>query len=113
VSTTEELTLNSYQLLAKQTATTNSKSLEYLVLGLNGEAGEVADQAKRVLRDDDGVLTISRKDRILGEMGDCLWYLASLATFLETDLNDIARQNLEKLLSRKNRSQLLGEGENR
>jgi NTP pyrophosphatase (non-canonical NTP hydrolase) len=42
-----------------------------------------------------------------------LWYVAQIATELGLDLNEIAEQNLEKLLSRKQRGVLSGSGDER
>lgn len=50
--------------------------LEYTRLGLFEETGEVAGHAKRVLRDDSGVVTAERRERILCELGDVAWYVS-------------------------------------
>ena len=85
----------------------------YPTLGLSGEAGEVADQVKRVLRDDGGTLTDARRQRIAGELGDVLWYAARLAEELGTDLDRIAQANLDKLRARREAGAIHGEGEQR
>jgi NTP pyrophosphatase (non-canonical NTP hydrolase) len=78
-----------------------------------GEAGEVADKLKKVIRDNDGVLTGPVRDAVAKELGDVLWYLAVLANELDYDLNTIAEDNLLKLLSRQERGVLSGSGDNR
>jgi NTP pyrophosphatase (non-canonical NTP hydrolase) len=68
----------------------------YPALGLAGEAGEMLNQVKKIVRDDGSQLTEERKQLIQSEMGDMLWYLAQLATELEVDLNEVANENLKK-----------------
>lgn len=48
---------------------------EYTILGAMGELGEVCNQAKKILRDDRGLLTPGRAGDIHAECGDVLWYL--------------------------------------
>ncbi|GIW68538.1 MAG: hypothetical protein KatS3mg100_032 [Candidatus Parcubacteria bacterium] len=88
-------------------------AVPYLTLGLNGEAGEVAEKVKKVYRDGGGVITPEAREALVKEMGDVLWYLAVLAHTLEVPLEEVARQNIEKLASRKERGALHGEGDNR
>lgn len=83
--------------------------IQYVIMGLIGEAGELANQAKKIIRDDNSVLTLDRRIKLYHEMGDVLWYLAQLATELGMPLADIAQQNLRKLEDRKNTGQLHGD----
>lgn len=85
----------------------------YPILGLVGEAGEVAEKVKRVLRDKEGVVDEETRAEIIKELGDVLWYLANLATELGVSLEDIAQKNVEKLQSRRERNKLHGDGDNR
>ncbi len=85
----------------------------YPALGLPGEAGEVADKIKKVLRDDNCVVTQERRDALKKELGDVLWYVAQLATELDLDLDDVAQTNLEKLFSRFERGTISGDGDER
>ena len=55
------------------------QNLAYPVLGLNGEAGEVAEQAKKAIRDDGGIITPERREKLKKELGDVLWYLSACA----------------------------------
>lgn len=86
--------------------------LYYVGLGL-GEAGEVQGKIKKILRDDDSVLTEDKVKEIGKELGDALWYVAQTATELGLSLNDIAAGNLEKLADRRERGVIQGSGDNR
>ena len=106
--------LSEYQRLSRRTAHYPREAwLSYPALGLAGEAGEVANQAKKVIRDDDARLTEERREAISKELGDVLWYVAQLATELDLDLDAVALSNLEKLRSRQERGVLHGAGDDR
>ena len=75
-------------------------AISYLALGLNGEAGEVADQVKKAIRND-GEISAERRAKILDEIGDVLWYITRLAIEFDTPLADIARANVDKLEKRR------------
>jgi len=83
-----------------------------LVLGLAGESGEIAEKAKKLLRGD-GHTTLKFKKEIKKECGDLLWYLTNLIDFLGLDLEEIAKENITKLASRKKRDKIRGKGDNR
>jgi NTP pyrophosphatase (non-canonical NTP hydrolase) len=85
----------------------------YPVLGLCGEAGEVAEKMKKVLRDCDGKIGETKREEIKKELGDVLWYISQLATELNLSLDEIAEKNIEKLYSRMERNKLKGDGDNR
>ena len=85
----------------------------YPMLGLAGEAGEIANKVKKIFRDKDGKITEETKEDLKKELGDALWYLAELATQLDISLGEIAEENIEKLKSRKERGVLKGGGDNR
>lgn len=107
--------LNTYQKHAKKTAVYPAKgqNYSYPALGLTGEAGEVSDKIKKVIRDNDGVLTDEIKKEIAKELGDVLWYLAIMAEEIGFTLNTIAEMNLKKLNDRKKRNVIHGSGDNR
>ncbi len=88
-------------------------NLTYPALGLCGEAGEVAEKVKKLLRDDGGVLTDERREALAGELGDVLWYVAQVATEARLDLAEVAAANLAKLRSRRERQVLHGSGDSR
>lgn len=83
------------------------------VLGLVGEAGETADKIKKVLRDKGGVVSDDDRDLIIKELGDTLWYIASLARYLNVSFSEVAKGNIDKLESRYQRNRLHGEGDER
>lgn len=83
------------------------------VLGLSDESGEVLGKVKKLLRDKRGVLSGDDKKEIAKELGDVLWYVNAVSHLLGYELEDIARMNIEKLASRKDRGMLHGSGDNR
>ena len=105
----EVMTADFYEERASLTAIyPKEKALEYLALGLTSEAGEVAGKVKKLIRDGKG-----DKNAIASEIGDVLWYCAMLAKETKVPLNDIMKDNLKKLYSRKERGTLQGSGDNR
>ncbi len=108
--------LNEYQKKALETAIYPSKyKVIYAALGLGNEAGEVMGKIKKWLRGDDGdgEMSAERRQAIKEELGDVLWYLAVLAHDLDLKLDDIAKINVEKLASRKDRGAIKGDGDTR
>ncbi len=91
----------------------NIASLTYLALGLNGEAGEVAEKVKKLLRDKNGVMDEEFKTALLKEVSDCLWYCSNICDEFEATLGDVMDINIEKLYSRKDRGKLTGNGDER
>jgi NTP pyrophosphatase (non-canonical NTP hydrolase) len=75
-------------------------AISYLALGLNGEAGEVADEVKKAIRND-GHISPERRAKILDEIGDVLWYITRLTIEFDTSLAQIAQANIEKLEKRR------------
>lgn len=85
----------------------------YAVLGLVGEAGELANKIKKVIRDNNGVMSDEKLKEIGKELGDTEWYQSALAKELGLSMDDIAQENIAKLFSRKERGVLQGDGDNR
>lgn len=68
----------------------------WCALGLTGEAGEVADRIKKGIFHRHGL----DLEKVAEEIGDCVWYIASLCTVLDLDLDEIMQANIQKLLVR-------------
>lgn len=84
-----------------------------VVLGLGGEAGEVQEKFKKILRDKQGKLNNDDRQAIAKELGDVLWYVSVLADMMGTSLAEVAVANNQKLADRAQRRQLQGSGDNR
>ena len=110
------MTFNDYQKRALTTVISNRdkfKDTLHWVLGINGEAGEVAEKVKKIIRDKDGKITAADRQELAKEIGDVLWYLAVFAHDLGFSFDEVAQANLKKLQSRKARGALSGSGDNR
>lgn len=109
------ITATEYQQKASETAIfPKEKALEYITLGLTGEAGEIANKVKKLIRDGADKETFEQKKIEIGyELGDVLWYCAMLAREVDINLGHIMEKNIEKLHSRKERGTLGGSGDNR
>lgn len=110
------MTLDEYQKEALVTAVFTGddfKDLAHWVFGITGEAGEIAEKIKKIIRDKNGELSADDKEEIAKEIGDVLWYLAVLSKHLDFDFDEIAQRNIAKLRSRQARNQIQGSGDNR
>ena len=87
-------------------------AVAYDGLGL-GEAGEVQGKIKKIIRDAGGYINVEAKKEISLEIGDVMWYLASLCDNLGLSLEQVAQENIEKLKSRRDRGTLQGNGDYR
>ncbi len=85
--------------------------LVYTALGLSGEVGETCNQIKKILRDNNGLLTDERKKKLFDELSDIGWYWSQLCTELGFNLVDIATYNLEKLDKRYKENKIHGDGD--
>lgn len=115
-----ERSLNEYQEIAIKSAIFPGRGerlgLMYCALKLNGEAGELAEHVGKAMRDDafgPEPLTAARRELIMKELGDVLWYVSAIADGLDIKLGDIAMMNLEKLKDRTDRDALRGSGDER
>ena len=106
--------LDMYQKVAKTTAIyPREQAIIYPTLGLTGEAGEVANKVKKIIRDGSNKNDDRMVSEIKSEIGDCLWYIAVLADDIGCKLSDIANLNLIKLANRKEKGTIHGSGDNR
>lgn len=108
------MTFNDYQDKSRQTAIYPQKyGLEYTILGLCSESGELAGKYKKIIRDKQGIVTGTEKEALMDELSDVLWYCANIAYEIGYKLDDVAEHNINKLFSRKDRGVLSGSGDNR
>jgi NTP pyrophosphatase (non-canonical NTP hydrolase) len=117
IMSSDDLTFTHYQRLAARTAMYPGRDDQalapYPALGLAGEAGEVCEQIKKVLRDDAGQVTEARRKALSKELGDVLWYVAAVCSELGLDMGQVAGDNVAKLADRQRRGVLGGEGDDR
>lgn len=109
------MNLNEYQTLALRTARPKDAKNElfHLLLGLSGEAGEIAEKAKKIVRDKDSDFSQFDTDDLKKELGDVLWHIAVLADYFDIELEAIGDTNIKKLASRLERGVISGSGDNR
>ena len=109
------MNLNEYQTLARRTASPKDKKDEvyHLLLGLVGEAGEIAEKAKKLVRDQGADFSKFDTDDLKKELGDVLWFVALLADYFDITLEEVGDANIKKLASRLERGVIGGSGDNR
>lgn len=109
--------LKHYQNQSRRTAIypgqNSHTGLLYVVLGLCGESGEIAENIKKMLRDDGGILTQERLEHLTKECGDVLWYISQICFELGISLETVATRNLAKLRKRQRENTLGGSGDDR
>jgi NTP pyrophosphatase (non-canonical NTP hydrolase) len=107
--------MNDYQTAALRTASPKDKKDEvfHLILGLVGESGEIAEKAKKIVRDHDSDFLHFNTDDLTKELGDVLWYVAVLADHFAIPMSEVASRNIAKLADRQERGLIGGSGDNR
>lgn len=106
--------INEYQEWTDKTAIyPKNAGIAYTILGLASETGEVAGKFKKIIRDENGVLTEERKNQLIDELGDVFWYATRLATELGIPVEEILQRNHDKLEDRLNRNVIQGSGDKR
>ncbi len=104
-----DFTFDAYQKTAADTAIyPTTTAILYPALGLSGEAGEVANKVKKIVRDKE-----LDREGIAAELGDCLWYIAALCRDLNVEMSVVAKNNIAKLKARKEKGTLKGSGDKR
>jgi NTP pyrophosphatase (non-canonical NTP hydrolase) len=109
------MNLNDYQQAALRTAAPKDKPNElfHLLLGLVGETGEIAEKAKKIVRDKDSDFSQWDIENLKKELGDTLWYIAVIADHFDVSLEDVAQLNIAKLADRQKRETIGGSGNDR
>lgn len=85
-------------------------AVNYCMLGL-GEAGECQGKLKKVWRGDKSLE--EQREVLLDELGDVLWYLTRSAVELGSSLEELIFRNADKVLDRKERGVIKGDGDKR
>ena len=75
--------------------------------------GNLSRKSSQVIRDAHEEFSDEKRLEIVKEIGDVLWYCATLARDLGYELDDVAQMNVDKLRSRMQRNHLTGSGDNR
>ena len=126
----EGLTMNGYQEAAMKTCMRTCRNFSYMMLNLVGEVGELASKVAKDIRrgrveigttmcENEMIPRMNqdewwdRQDEYMAEAGDILWQLSGLCEVMGWRLEDVAKANLAKLASRKQRGVIDGEGDNR
>lgn len=108
------MTLGEYQKVALSTNINPGNQIFFdRMFGLVGEAGEMADKVKKWIRDDGADWDKLDKKMMASELGDVMWYVATLADTLGFSLEEVGQQNVAKLQDRKKRDKLAGAGDKR
>ena len=103
-----------YQLWTDKTALyPRDAGIVYTTIGLANEAGECLGVVKKMMRDDNNVLTEEKRTKLIAEVGDVCWYLARVCTELGISMEDVFDLNVAKLEDRLSRSVIKGSGDNR
>ncbi len=110
------MTFDEYQQQAKTTSTIDPNSVTapyYFALGLTGEAGEIAEKMKKIIRNYDNDMSKLDLEDFKKELGDVLWYVSMMSAQVGLSLEDVAKTNLAKLADRKERGVINSTGDNR
>lgn len=115
----QPFSLEQYQIFTEETITKSVNNMErnarlcYYALGLGGETGEVLEKIKKLFRDMNGAVTPEFREMLKKELGDICWYMTRICTDVNINLEDVFITNQTKLLDRKVRGTLHGDGDNR
>ena len=110
----KDMKISEYEEKAQATAIyPDTYKITYPALGMAGEAGEVANKVKKLIRDGSAGMADDWKEQLASEIGDVMWYCAALARDLDVSLTTIMAANLDKLKARQERGTLGGSGDKR
>src|SRR5690348_13315507 len=109
------MNLDDYQKQALRTARPKEAKDEifHLLLALCGESGEIAEKAKKIIRDKGSDFSEWDRDDIVKELGDVLWYVAVIANYFDISMGEVGEKNIAKLADRLQRDMIRGSGDNR
>jgi len=108
--TVDEVKVSDYSTwVEKKILTEGQDRLVENTLGLVGEAGEVAEKIKKLIRDSSRFTN----EEIMKELGDVVFYATALANIYGKGLNEVLELNIAKLDDRQKRGKLKGSGDNR
>ncbi len=113
------MTFNEYQKQALTTAHVGKDNKNTLmektiwVMGIAGEAGEVVEKWKKIVAYKEGKISAEDTQELKKELGDVIWYIAVLADSLGLTLEEVMQLNVQKLIDRKKRGVIKGQGDNR
>ena len=108
--TAEDVKVTDYSnWVEKKILTEGQDRLVENTLGLVGEAGEVAEKIKKLIRDSSRFTD----EGIMKELGDVVFYATALANIYGKGLNEVLELNIAKLDDRQKRGKLKGSGDNR
>jgi len=94
----EEYRVKREEIFALQKYDKEDLELPIAMTSLTGEVGELANEIKKLYRDDGGLLTQERKDKLILEGGDIIWYLMFLfEDILHIPLEVLFGPNISKL----------------
>ena len=105
----QKINLEAYQLFIDETSMYiehhegSPMELGYLGLGFGGEAGEVLDLLKKMVRNGSEEFPRNKEllqAKVIDELGDVMWYAFHLMRFFDTDLDEVLDQNMVKLRAR-------------
>lgn len=92
------MTFDEYQIEVERTAPQTGSRERFINFGfgLFGEVGEVVDSLKKTLFQGHPL----DRDKLLLELGDCMWYLTAIATTAGLTLAEVVEANKNKLRKR-------------
>jgi NTP pyrophosphatase (non-canonical NTP hydrolase) len=105
---------NEYQKWTDRTALyPKDAGIIYTTIGLANESGEALGVVKKMIRDDNSILTEEKRKKLIDETSDVAWYMARICTELGITMEELFDINHAKLEDRLARDVIKGSGDNR